>query len=96
MQNIEDMKNKTIKELARTCHTVDDVYEMLKISLKTLYRKYSKQKWMNNTWVILNIVQSVITQETAATVIAKKQLKQDLEILSLRFHETEKEISSQE
>jgi transposase-like protein len=30
MQNKENMKDKTIKELARTCHTVDDVYEMLK------------------------------------------------------------------
>lgn len=30
MQNKENMKDKTIKELARSCRTVDDVYEMLK------------------------------------------------------------------
>lgn len=34
MQNTEDKKDKTIKELARSCQTVDDVYTMLKTLFK--------------------------------------------------------------
>lgn len=30
MQNIQEMKDKTIKELARECHSVEDVHDMLK------------------------------------------------------------------
>jgi len=34
MQNIQEMKDKTIKELARECYSVEDVHDMLKSLFK--------------------------------------------------------------
>lgn len=93
MQNKEDMKDKTIKELARTCHTVDDFYEMLKNLFKDTIQEIFEAE-MDEHLGYPRRSPLGDNSGTAATVTAKKQSKPDLAIPNLKSQETGKEISS--
>lgn len=56
---MQDMQDKTSRELAKDCNTVEDVHEMLKNLFKDTLQRYSK----------LNLIITLVTRNTA---IAKK------------------------